>query len=88
MSQVNVCKKKQLLQLLSQVSFAMEDVALFLDTHPEEESALRFFQEYKNLRKDIIKEYADTYGPLRMADECASNQWLWATQPWPWKGEC
>ena len=38
--------RKDLLQWINVVSFAVDDVKLFLDTHPCDQNALAYFQEY------------------------------------------
>ena len=39
--------KKELLEWINIVSFAVDDVKLFLDTHPNCTEALEFFDEFK-----------------------------------------
>ena len=79
--------KKQLLDLISEASLAMVDIALFLDTHPYDQEALKCFGEYKKLYMDMEKEYSKKYGPLKREQADCEQRWLWALQPWPWK-EC
>ena len=40
----NCASKKELLQSINQVSFAIDDLLLFLDTHPREKRALEYMQ--------------------------------------------
>ena len=56
--------KKELLEWINIVSFAVDDVKLFLDTHPNCPEALEFFDEFKKQRVQALKEYAKYYGPL------------------------
>lgn len=56
--------RKDLLQWINVVSFAVDDVKLFLDTHPCDQNALAYFQEYSRMRNEALKEYAKYYGPL------------------------
>lgn len=78
--------QKQLMQWINMVSFAIDDIILYLDTHPDDEEALNYFNHYKELRKQALRAYADQYGPLTLDTAKASNHWCWATQPWPWEG--
>ena len=41
------CKysREQLMNTINQVSFAVDDIKLYLDTHPDDEKALEFFKE-------------------------------------------
>ena len=52
--------KAGLLKRLNEVSFAVNDIHLFLDTHPCDEKALAFFQEVSEERNRLLKEYASS----------------------------
>lgn len=43
--------QKSLLKYIYEVSFAVNDITLYLDTHPEDEEALQYFCKYKTLRE-------------------------------------
>lgn len=82
--------RKDLMRWINVVSFAVDDAKLFLDTHPENQEALSFFNEYSKLRNQALKEYARYYGPLTI-DTAASgaDSWNWIHEPWPWQeGGC
>lgn len=79
--------KKDLLDRINMVSFAVNEATLFLDTHPRDQEALMYFQKYRKLRKEALEEYATLYGPLTI--DCATDSsipWNWVTEPWPWEG--
>lgn len=42
--------RQELLHTIYVASFAVDDVKLFLDTHPEHPEALAFFREYSAIR--------------------------------------
>lgn len=48
--------KKELLEWINIVSFAVDDVKLFLDTHPNCTEALEFFDEFKKQRVQALKD--------------------------------
>lgn len=83
--------KNELMKLINQASFAVDEAKLFLDTHPCDEEALAYFREYSMIRERAMKEYARLYGPLTIdlaAENCTDN-WKWVKQPWPWhEGGC
>lgn len=54
--------REKLLAWIDQVSFAVVEMNLYLDTHPEDEDALAFFREKVELRKEALKQYAEQYG--------------------------
>lgn len=43
--------RKELLQKINEASFAVDEVKLFLDTHPYDEEALEYFEEYSHIRQ-------------------------------------
>ena len=68
MSQNSCTSKEKLLQRIYEVSFAVDDILLFLDTHPCCQEALSFYREYSSERQKLMKEYARHYGPLTIDD--------------------
>ena len=52
----NRLSKRELLDWINVVSFAVDDVKLFLDTHPYDEEALLYFDEFKKQRVQAMKE--------------------------------
>lgn len=84
----------QFLNYINEVSFAVADVLLFLDTHPEDCEALAFCNEMISKRDAAVKVYSRRFNPLTIdnTNECAKNRWEWVMQPWPWemnpKGGC
>lgn len=79
--------RKQMLDWIDLVSFAVFDCSLYLDTHPNDMAALSYFREYNRLRKQAVSDYTALYGPLT-ANGCSGNQnsWEWVQHPWPWEG--
>ena len=80
--------KEELWQIIMQASFALDDIKLFLDTHPCDKAALKVYDEYKNIRKVALMEYVTQYGPISAYDVKVCDYWDWVNKPWPWEGEC
>ena len=78
-----------LLQKINEVSFAVDDMLLYLDTHPEDKKALDFFADVSDRRNKLMAEYARNYGPLTIDDAAVSSDssWKWSQQPFPWEKE-
>ncbi len=78
--------KNILLKEIQQLAFKLYDLALFLDTHPTEQSALKEYNETLNKHKSMVNNFEKLYGPLTMKgiDENASH-WQWINGPWPWE---
>lgn len=86
----NKPSRQELLEWMNVVSFAVNDVSLFLDTHPRSIEALEYFEEFKKQRGQALEEYAEFYGPLTI-DTAATPEdyWQWVNGPWPWQeGGC
>ena len=83
--------RRELLNYINAVSLACLEAQLYLDTHPEDERALAYFQEQSRQRNQALKEYAMCYGPLTIDGVIHSGleRWTWIQEPWPWQeGGC
>lgn len=86
--------KEMLLKYIDEISFAMYDLLLYLDTHPGDLETRMCYQQYSKHRQEAVEEYALRYGPLTMHCPMNTNNncWDWTMQPWPWelsrKGRC
>ncbi len=65
--------------------FALIEVNLFLDTHPNDASALAYYQRMRHLAADARAEYENKYGPLTIMGVQNDNYWDWVKTPWPWE---
>ncbi len=79
-------EREILLKKISTYQFAVFDLQLFLDTHPNDKKTLEKMNEYKNAVKPLIKEYEEKFGPLTKS-MTSSNNWSWIMGPWPWETE-
>lgn len=83
--------RTELLNHINAVSFAVDEVKLYLDTHPQDPDALAYFEKYSRMRNQAMKEYAMNFGPLTIdtATASCSEYWKWINEPWPWQeGGC
>ena len=77
-----------LLRKVYEASFAVDDVILYLDTHPDDQDALNYYQYVSELRKQAMDAYEAQCGPLMIDEVWSDNYWTWVNNPWPWEGEC
>ena len=76
--------KNELMQKIMEYKFAINDMALFLDTHPCNNNALKKHNEYVLEYKKYKDFYEKKYGPLSIDTEI--NAWeSWVYEPWPWE---
>lgn len=65
-----------------QAAFAAWELRLYLNTHPNDEEALKLFRK---LCKEAEEEnYATTF----LTDDCCTSNWNWVENPWPWEFNC
>ena len=73
------------LDALSALSFAALETNLYLDGHPNDEGALRYFRDTVRALNEKTAAYEKQNGPLFATSDGNENQFLWATTPWPWQ---
>lgn len=56
--------REQLLLTIDEVSFAVNDLTLFLDTHATDQKALTLMSDYLSQRKTLLQEYESKFEPL------------------------
>ncbi len=76
-----------LMKQINEASFAMDDVLLFLDTHPTNTEALAYYKNVAAMRRSAIAAYERQFGPL-LVDNVQGNTWTWETEFCPWEGGC
>lgn len=76
--------RAQMLHELKCLNFAIIELALYLNTHSDDQRALCLHREYCRQFKDLKDKYQRIYGPLSIYYPC--NKWRWLEEPWPWEG--
>ena len=84
----NNVSRKRLMREIMETDFVLKELNLFLDTHPDCEEALVYYNNMCAVRGQMVKEYTENYGPLSSYDCFCGDQWKWVKYPWPWEGEC
>ena len=79
----NDMTKEEMAKKLKCYRFAIIELGLYLDTHPDDEKAICLHKEYANKFKNLEDKYQKVYGPLSIMYPC--NKWRWLEQPWPWE---
>lgn len=70
---------------LQVLSFAIQELALYLDTHRDDREALELYQEYQQMHHNCMIQYADTEGPLSHNHPTSGSKYRWLDDPWPWE---
>ena len=80
--------KADLLRQVQMHHFAMHDLALYLDTHPTDETALEHFMQHKSACEQASGVYVSRFGALKMEQVQMEDGWAaWSNTPWPWDRE-
>lgn len=70
---------------LQAMAFAIQDLALYLDTHREDKEALALYRSYQQIYEKCRMEYMKKHGPLTHGMESSSESYDWLDDPWPWE---
>lgn len=84
----NEINRKDLLTKIQEVEFAALDFNLYLDTHPEDQKALRDYNIFTQEAMKLRKLYEINYGPLtNFGFSLSQYPWAWVNDPWPWESQ-
>lgn len=75
--------RDELLNKVMQNKFYVNELTLYLDTHPDDKKALELHNEYVEKLKETVKVYERKYEPLTI--ETIMDSWEWAQDLWPWE---
>lgn len=78
-------KPVTMLTELQALGFAVQDLALYLDTHRDDQEALALYRAYQKRYKDCADEYKRRHGPLTHKQISDSECYDWLDDPWPWE---
>ena len=70
---------------LQQMGFALQELALYLDTHRDDTEALELYRRYQQMYREMATEYAKQQGPLNHYDPDDDSTYRWLSDPWPWE---
>lgn len=76
--------KDVLMQELYELGFAAKDMIEYLDSHPDDKSALATMREISRQQTAVQNAFVERFGPLMATDITPGNEWLWAMQDFPW----
>ncbi len=83
-------ERECLMNEINLVSFALNDLTLYLDTHPTCKNGLTLFKKLLEKRLALLTEYADKYNPLTqismITGDPETDEYGWGEGPAPWEG--
>ncbi|MFG6333449.1 MAG: spore coat protein CotJB [Lachnospiraceae bacterium] len=77
---------------LMEVGFAINDLTLYLDTHPSCAKGLSLFRQLSEERLKLLADFAGDFYPLTQLSMVTGNtdpnEYGWTEGPMPWEGAC
>ena len=70
---------------LQVLAFAIQELALYLDTHRDDKEALELYQSYQEIYHKCMMEYTDKCRPLNHRTPAGGGNYRWLDDPWPWE---
>lgn len=70
---------------LQTLAFAVQELALYLDTHREDREALELYRRYQQLYEHCLEEYKKQFGPMNHTRVSGGEDYDWLDDPWPWE---
>ena len=70
---------------LQALAFAMNELALYLDTHRNDSDAAALLQSYSELYQTGVREFQKRHGILYQAFAAQDGSYQWTNGPWPWE---
>lgn len=85
-------KREKMMSELSTISFAINDLTLYLDTHPNCQDGLALIKKLLKKRLELLADFATKYYPLTQMSMVTGDSdcdcYGWSEGPMPWEGAC
>ena len=69
---------------LQAMGFAIQELALYLDTHRDDQEAFALYRQFQMLYEKAKDIYEAEYGPLTHKS-AVGDCYRWLCDPWPWE---
>ncbi|NJD01364.1 MAG: spore coat protein CotJB [Ruminiclostridium sp.] len=80
---MDIARQKMLDEVMA-ADFMLEDLELYLNTHPNDQRALCIYVNSVPKARWLRSNYERMYGPIT-ATASYSYPWPWINSPWPWE---
>ena len=70
---------------LQALAFAIQELALYLDTHREDTAALELYRSYQQMYEKCKQQWCVSRGALDHGMHCDHTGYSWLDDPWPWE---
>ena len=69
---------------LQAMGFVIQELALYLDTHRDDDEALELYRAYQKMYKEGLAKYEKICGPISHKS-VTDGPYRWLDDPWPWE---
>ena len=69
---------------LQTMAFMIQEMALYLDTHRDDQEALEVYQNFQRMYQQGRETYEKECGPLNHMS-MTNGAYKWLDDPWPWE---
>lgn len=73
------------MEKIQMYSFAIDEARLFLDSHPDCEDAIGYYQRKLEAYNEAVADYEKRFAPISESGAVMDGKWAWNTTPWPWE---
>lgn len=80
-------ERSELMHTIRKYDFALYDLMLYLDTHPDCTEARELFTEYREKRERAVNAFVQRFGPMQSLQTDTAQRWTWGAGPYPWEKE-
>lgn len=77
-------KPATLMNNMQVLAFAIQELALYLDTHRDDREALELYQTYQTMYDQCANQFAQERGPMNHKMP-SQGPYRWLNDPWPWE---
>ena len=70
---------------LQTIAFAIQELALYLDTHRDDKEAYELYCQFQKMYHEAKDEYEKDCGPLTHHSRVHQKEYKWLDDPWPWE---
>ncbi len=70
---------------LQTMGFAIQELALYLDTHKEDQEAYELYCTLQKMYNEAKDAYEKECGPLTHYSRTKQKEYMWLNDPWPWE---
>lgn len=70
---------------LQALGFAVQELALYLDTHRYDREALELYQQYQQRYADCMAQNKVVLSPMNHQMPTSGDSYEWLDDPWPWE---